>query len=397
MDPKLLEQFVNNTKPGDIKDIINNSTETFTNVFKGLGLDIEQEKLDQSIKMMGDLIDNGEFKNVVTNIANTVTANGSLTGNIQEDFLKNAQLLSNNEAIKNMFNMDLNAPMPKETTLKEKLLNTPEPTVKTEEEQEGIDDLIPITEDIHVKMNVTLKILYCGAKKKVRIQRKNFKIKENGENEIFNEKKVLTIEIKPGMDDGSEIVLKGEGDKLPNHKSGDIIITLKLLDDPEDMYKREGDSLMLNVDINLAQNYKLSGQIRTLDGRILTIKPKEDDKCIMNQHNGVRKIIGEGFPIEGTNKKGDLYVRFRLSLPDEMQEDKIKLLEQIFEMPTLEPSDTIVTPELVDESEIPEDSSYYSSDSEYDSESSYSDEEEEEEDLNKDTEDLVEDMINKNF
>jgi DnaJ-class molecular chaperone len=197
------------------------------------------------------------------------------------------------------------------------------------------------------------------------------------------------------MKNKTGLVFKGESDRLPNHKPGNVIITLDLQDSSEQMYKRSGDSLLLTVDINLTQNYKLSGQIKTLDGRILSLTC--DDKSIVNKNNGIRKIVGEGMPIENTDKKGDLYVRFRVTLPPELSDEKLENLKKVFEVPKIVESSIPTKVLQLQDSDLTGLDEYESdSDDYYDSdESSNSDDSEESyDDEGKKIEEIVEEMIN---
>lgn len=376
MDPNLINKLMqqqNETGEIDFKKIMAMVSGEMNGIMSSMGMKVEPEKVDEAMGVINNIIDSGNINTMLSNI-------GEISKGLEgtDDLVKTSKLISENKSFKNML-QTITPPPVVGDSLKEKTSISKEIKEEIVDDSEGdIDELLPTTDNMNLSLNVSLKELYCGkSNKRIRITRKNFRTKENGETEIYDEKKVLSLNIEPGMFHNSEIVLKGESDKLPNHKSGDLIIKLIMIDDPNQLFERQGDSLMLLVDINLAQNYKLQGKIITLDNRVL-IMDEELSESLINTNNGVRKIIGEGMPIKGTKEKGDLYVRFRLSLPEKLTTEQLKLMEQIVGGPQELPKGKLVKPELLSEEElISDESSFYSSDdSDYESEDESEDESE---------------------
>lgn len=65
----------------------------------------------------------------------------------------------------------------------------------------------------------------------------------------------LTVEIEPGMEDGTEIIFEGESDESPDLAAGDLIFTLK--QEPHKMFKRKG-ILKSNLGLNLYMTHSVS-------------------------------------------------------------------------------------------------------------------------------------------
>jgi len=211
--------------------------------------------------------------------------------------------------------------------------NIKEDPIRVEDEasDEGDDpeDIKPRTPDLCYTINVPLKDLYTGKKKKVKIVRNNFRKKEDGTIETFEERKKLLIPITKGSKHGDKIVFAKESSKLPDYEPGDVVITLSM--EPDELFERIGNNLFIYKNLSVSENYNLNQQITHLDGRIITIKQSKEDTSIVHKCHGMRKIIGEGMPIKGTEKKGDLYIRFNLALPEKISEEQIQKLDTIFE------------------------------------------------------------------
>ncbi|KNC48452.1 heat shock protein Ddj1 [Thecamonas trahens ATCC 50062] len=129
---------------------------------------------------------------------------------------------------------------------------------------------------------------------------------------VVVKKKVLRVEIDPGMATGENIVFRGEADQAPNHLPGDVVIVLQQEDHP--IFTRDGDDLYVDKELTLVE--ALCGYqflVTHLDGRVLlvTSEPGEiikpgDVKCIRN----------EGMPRHGSPfTRGRLFVKFTVAFP----------------------------------------------------------------------------------
>ena len=161
--------------------------------------------------------------------------------------------------------------------------------------------------DIEAQMNLSLREAAVTHKQTFSV---------NGEN--------LRITIPAGIADGQMIKLKGHGEKGSNGApDGDLYITFQIAPDPE--FKREGDDLFTDVDIDL-YTAVLGGSVnvRTIDGMVkLKVNPG-------TQNDTKVRLRGKGFPVykkEGTF--GDLIVTYHVNIPTSLSEKQKELFTQL--------------------------------------------------------------------
>ena len=161
--------------------------------------------------------------------------------------------------------------------------------------------------DIEAQMNLSLREAAVTHKQTFSV---------NGEN--------LRITIPAGIADGQMIKLKGHGEKGSNGApDGDLYITFQIAPDPD--FKREGDDLFTDVDIDL-YTAVLGGtvNVRTIDGMVkLKVNPG-------TQNDTKVRLRGKGFPVykkEGTF--GDLIVTYHVDIPTALSEKQKELFTQL--------------------------------------------------------------------
>ena len=161
--------------------------------------------------------------------------------------------------------------------------------------------------DIEAQMNLSLREAAVTHKQTFSV---------NGEN--------LRITIPAGIADGQMIKLKGHGEKGSNGApDGDLYITFQIAPDPE--FKREGDDLFTDVDIDL-YTAVLGGtvNVRTINGMVkLKVNPG-------TQNDTKVRLRGKGFPVykkEGTF--GDLIVTYHVNIPTSLSEKQKELFTQL--------------------------------------------------------------------
>ena len=161
--------------------------------------------------------------------------------------------------------------------------------------------------DIEAQMNLSLREAAVTHKQTFSV---------NGEN--------LRITIPAGIADGQMIKLKGHGEKGSNGApDGDLYITFQIVPDPD--FKREGDDLFTDVDIDL-YTAVLGGtvNVRTIDGMVkLKVNPG-------TQNDTKVRLRGKGFPVykkEGTF--GDLIVTYHVDIPTSLSEKQKELFTQL--------------------------------------------------------------------
>lgn len=164
---------------------------------------------------------------------------------------------------------------------------------------------------------VSLEDLYTGSVKKLKVTKKLL----SGGTEV----NTLEVTIRPGYKAGTKFKFAGAGHETPT-STQDMVFVLE--EKPHDTFKREGDDLVLEIQVPLVD--ALSGPtapatftrtVKMLDGRIL----RYDIPYPSTAHGGaplkpgqVIKVAGEGMPVskkDSLKKKGDLLIRLSIIFP----------------------------------------------------------------------------------
>lgn len=137
-------------------------------------------------------------------------------------------------------------------------------------------------------------------------------------NKVVKTETILDVNIEKGMKDGVKITFQGKSDEYPGRTAGDVIIVVKEKN-PFEGFRRtaDGENLVYRKKITLQE--ALCGYefiLEHLDGRKLYISCAND--VITSESR--RKIVGEGMPIRkngvSTASKGDLLIEFEVQFPD---------------------------------------------------------------------------------
>jgi DnaJ-class molecular chaperone len=136
--------------------------------------------------------------------------------------------------------------------------------------------------------------------------------------------KAVNVTVKPGIEDGQQIRLKGQG--LPGSHGGapgDAIINVHV--QPHKIFTREGSTLKLDLPITLYEA-ALGAKIRvpTLDGPIDLKIPalSSSGRTLRLKGKGVTADTKGGAP-------GDMLVTLRIVLPEENSPELDKLMEDL--------------------------------------------------------------------
>jgi molecular chaperone DnaJ len=133
--------------------------------------------------------------------------------------------------------------------------------------------------------------------------------------------RTVTITVPAGVDTGSKIRLSGQGEKGPGGgPPGDLVITFKV--EPDRFFTREGLDLVCEVPINVAQ--------ATLGSRI-RVRTVDDGKVLLRVPPGTQpgtrfRIKGQG--VEKGGRRGDQYVRVKVTIPETLDEEGRKKFEE---------------------------------------------------------------------
>jgi DnaJ family protein A protein 2 len=121
--------------------------------------------------------------------------------------------------------------------------------------------------------------------------------------------KTVQIPLKSGLQSGNKIQLSGKGHQLKTIKT-DLIVVINITS--HKLFKKNNNDLFINIELKLYQAlFGFDKIITHLDGRKLHISSSSK-----TDYNTVRKIKGEGLKSLQNDQKGDLYIKFSISLPN---------------------------------------------------------------------------------
>ena len=133
----------------------------------------------------------------------------------------------------------------------------------------------------------------------------------------------LNIDIPAGVDTGSYIPLRGQGEPGVNGgPSGDLIVIIQVK--PHKLFKRDGQDLLLEIPITYPQA-ALGASIT-----VPTLSEKISYKVPAGTQNGTTfRLRGKGIRYVNSNSYGDLYVKVNVEIPKKLNAEQKKLLQKL--------------------------------------------------------------------
>jgi curved DNA-binding protein len=164
-------------------------------------------------------------------------------------------------------------------------------------------------QDLSASMEISMADAYDGAEKTISVHNQKLKIK-----------------IKPGINDGQTLRLKGKGNPGPGGQAGDLLLTVYIKDQPG--YKRNGSDLYLDLPVDL---YKatLGGEVQfNVFGHQLKAKIPAG-----TQGGSSLRLKGKGFPEYGRpEKRGNLYLQIHIQIPKNLSQKERSYFEALADM-----------------------------------------------------------------
>ncbi|KAF1353675.1 chaperone protein dnaJ [Delphinella strobiligena] len=147
------------------------------------------------------------------------------------------------------------------------------------------------------------------------------------------ERKVLHVHVDKGVQSGTKIDFRGEGDQLPGVEPGDVQFEIE--QKPHPRFQRKGDDLFYHAEIDLLT--ALAGgaiYIEHLDDRWLTVDIAPGEVIAPGE---IKVIRGQGMPSYRHHDFGNLYIQFDVKFPEKlggpegepMSEEQKKALESV--------------------------------------------------------------------
>jgi len=140
---------------------------------------------------------------------------------------------------------------------------------------------------------------------------------------IVERNRRISIKIPPGVDTGSQLLLRGEGD-APNGggRRGDLYVVVHVK--PHETFRREGNDLICNVDVSFSRAV-LGGdvQVPTLDGPANIMVPPG------TQNGAIFRLRKKGMPAVRENGKGDELVIVQVRTPTNLTSHQKELVQEL--------------------------------------------------------------------
>lgn len=164
--------------------------------------------------------------------------------------------------------------------------------------------------DVAVDIELSFQDSVFGTERKVVINSKVVKQKE------------VSIAVPPGIEDGQMIRLSGMGETLEGGLPGDLYVKVHVRKHP--YLRKEGYNLVMDLSVLLSEALLGSEKtIGTLDGEV-TLKVPAGTK-----HATILRIKGKGVPFDRSGKRGDLYARIAVEIPEKLSREQKKLVEEL--------------------------------------------------------------------
>ncbi len=145
----------------------------------------------------------------------------------------------------------------------------------------------------------------------------------SGNGKVKAERKI-TVKIPQGVDTGSQLRLRGEGEPGENGgPPGDLFVVIHVRE--HHFFHREGDNLFCEVPISFIQAALGASITISLLG-----EKEEKELKITNgtQPGDILSMAGQGMPRLQGNKRGDLFVKIIVNIPKKLNQRQRELLEE---------------------------------------------------------------------
>lgn len=140
---------------------------------------------------------------------------------------------------------------------------------------------------------------------------------------VYRKQEEIEIQVPPGIEGGEMIRLGGMGEATQGGPAGDLYVKVHVRPDPR--FRKDGINLITDLSVKLSDALLGSDySIETLDGPVTIGVPSGV------AHGELLRIKGKGVPA-GKGKRGDLFVRVKVPLPNKLSREAKKLIEKLKE------------------------------------------------------------------
>ncbi|HIW36098.1 MAG TPA: molecular chaperone DnaJ, partial [Candidatus Treponema faecavium] len=144
---------------------------------------------------------------------------------------------------------------------------------------------------------------------------------------VQQKNKKIIVTIPAGVDDGKRIVIPRQGDAGRNGgPAGDLIVVIRVR--PDECYERNGYDLYCALPISMTQAALGADILFTaLDGTTIKVPVPAG-----TQNGKLLKLRNQGVPVVGSQRKGDLYVKIMIQVPQRLSSKQKDLLKQFADL-----------------------------------------------------------------
>jgi len=147
---------------------------------------------------------------------------------------------------------------------------------------------------------------------------------------VVPDNEIVEVCIDKGMKSGQKITIYGKGEQAPGVQPGDLIIVVEEVRDPSEQFVRDGKDLHYRHELTLSEaltGYEFT--ITHMDGRVLVIRSQPGE---IVKPGDIRVIENEGMPqYKSPFDKGRLYLKLDILFPTAAQltPDVLKKIEAL--------------------------------------------------------------------
>lgn len=164
-------------------------------------------------------------------------------------------------------------------------------------------------QDYQYNVDITLKEAYTGTRRSLRFQK-------DGKTRSLN------VKIPQGIKDGGRIRVAGEGGKgAGGGESGDLFLVVNVA--KHNFFERKGDDLHAEVPVTIKEAlFGAKIELKSFGGDISVKLPAgtQSGKTLRLKGRGMPKVKGEGY--------GDLYLKVKIVLPENLNDEQRRHLEE---------------------------------------------------------------------
>mgnify|MGYP006293484053 CR=1 FL=1 len=145
-------------------------------------------------------------------------------------------------------------------------------------------------------------------------------------NGMVQEETEVNIPVPQGVESGTRLRIRGEGEPGPEGRRGDLYCDITVRDHP--IFERRGPDLVCQVPVTYSQA-ALGGTIEvpTLGGETTEVEVSK-----ASQSGEVVRMRGQGLPYPNSQRKGDLLVVLQVDVPRELTDRQEDLLRELAEI-----------------------------------------------------------------